>query len=247
MDEKKVPAEEVSTEDEELKQERSLITRRDFLVGAGAGAAVGAAAAAAGVATLRPAAPGPVEIVKEVPVEVEVPAEAPAVEVPAEELPATMRRVTLNINGIDYDVVTDVRWSLWEVLVFKLGLKGTKRGCDRAQCGACAVLVDGRAVNGCTVLAARLDGKNIVTVEGLAAGPRYEDLHVIQRAYIEQGGFQCGICTSGFVMSTYALLSQNPNPTEDDIRDALAGNVCRCGDYPKIYDSVLQAAEWMRA
>ena len=91
-----------------------------------------------------------------------------------------------------------------------------------------------------------MDGKEITTTEALASGASYEELHPIQRAYIEQGGFQCGICTSGFIMSTYALLQQNPNPSEDDIREAHAGNICRCSEYPKIYDSVLAAAEEMR-
>jgi carbon-monoxide dehydrogenase small subunit len=156
-----------------------------------------------------------------------------------------MRRVTLNINGTDHEITTDVRWSLWEVLVYKLNLGGSKRGCDRAECGACAVLVDGLAVNSCTVLAARLNGAEIMTPEGLASGSSYEDLHPIQRAYIEKGGFQCGMCTGGFLMSTYALLSENLNPTEEDVREALGGNICRCSEYPKVYDSVFQAAEWM--
>jgi aerobic-type carbon monoxide dehydrogenase small subunit (CoxS/CutS family) len=244
MDEKNVPAEEVSAAEEESKKDKTLITRRDFLIGAGAGAVAGAAVAGVGVATtLKPGAP----TIEPVAQQVEAPPEVTTVEVMAKELPATMRRVTLNINGKDYDVTTDVRWSLWEVLVYKLGLAGTKRGCDRAECGACAVTVNGRAVNGCTVLAARLGGTKIVTVEGLASGATYEELHPIQRAYIEEGGFQCGICTAGFVMSSYALLSNNLNPTEDDIREALAGNICRCSEYPKVYDSVLAAAEEMRS
>jgi carbon-monoxide dehydrogenase small subunit len=84
-----------------------------------------------------------------------------------------------------------------------------------------------------------------MTPEGLASGSNYEDLHPLQRAYIEKGGFQCGMCTGGFLMSTYALLSENLNPTEEDVREALGGNICRCSEYPKIYDSVFQAAEWM--
>jgi carbon-monoxide dehydrogenase small subunit len=131
----------------------------------------------------------------------------------------------------------------------KLGL-GTNMnlGCDRAQCGACAILVDGRAVNGCSILSARLGrGQQILTVGGLATGPEVEDLHPVQRAFWEEGGYQCGICTRGFIMSTYALLSKNLNPTEADVREALAGNICRCSEYPKIFDSVFKAAEMMRA
>ena len=221
------------------------ISRRDFLVGAGAGVVV-TGAAAAGYVALQP--PKTVEVIKEVPVEVikEVPGEAVTV---GTTLPATMRAVTLNIDGRSHEVVVDVRESLWETMTKKLGL-GTaiNLGCDRAQCGACTVVVDGRAVNGCTVLAARLGrGQQIITVAGLATGTRVEDLHPIQRAYWEEGGWQCGICTRGFIMSTYALLSKNPNPTETDVREALAGNICRCSEYPKIFDSVFKAAEQMRA
>jgi carbon-monoxide dehydrogenase small subunit len=223
------------------------ISRRDFLVGAGAGVVVTGAAAAGYIALQQPKT---VEVIKEVPVEVikEVPVEgAPVVTGPT--MPATMRAVTLQIDGKSFEVVVDVRESLWETMTKKLGL-GTaiNLGCDRAQCGACAVVVDGRAVNGCTVLSARLGrGQQIVTVDGLASGSRAEDLHPVQKAYWEQGGWQCGICTRGFIMSTYALLSKNPNPTEADVREALAGNICRCSEYPKIFDSVFKAAELMRA
>ena len=237
-DEEKVPA-------EESEQAPMKISRRDFLVGAGAGVVVTGAAAAGYVALQQPKT---VEVIKEVPVEVikEVPGEAVAV---GTTLPASMRSVTLNIDGRSHEVVVDVRESLWETMTKKLGL-GTaiNLGCDRAQCGACTVVVDGRAVNGCTVLAARLGrGQQIITVAGLATGTRVEDLHPIQRAYWEEGGWQCGICTRGFIMSTYALLSKNPNPSEADVREALAGNICRCSEYPKIFDSVFKAAEQMRA
>ncbi|HBY96805.1 MAG TPA: hypothetical protein DEP84_23135 [Chloroflexi bacterium] len=158
-----------------------------------------------------------------------------------------MRRVTLNINDVDYEVVTEVRASLWEVMTYKLGMTGANLGCDRGSCGACAVLVDGRAVSSCTVLAARLGrGQKILTIEGLSKGTRLEDLHPIQQVFWETGGAQCGFCTRGIIMSTYALLSNNQNPTEDDIREALAGNMCRCGNYPKIYDSVFAAAKELR-
>jgi carbon-monoxide dehydrogenase small subunit len=146
-------------------------------------------------------------------------------------------------------VVVDVRESLWETMTKKLGLgTATNLGCDRAQCGACAVVLDGRAVNGCTVLSARLGrGQKIVTVAGISTGVREEDLHPVQKAFWEEGGWQCGICTRGFIMSSYALLSTNLNPTETDVREALAGNICRCSEYPKIFDSVFKAAELMRA
>ncbi len=120
-------------------------------------------------------------------------------------------------------------------------------GCDRAQCGACTVLIDGRAVNGCTVLAARLGrGQKILTVNGISKGTQPDQLHPIAKAFWQEGGFQCGICTRGFIMSTYALLSKNPTPNEDDVREALAGNICRCSEYPKIFESVFRAAADMR-
>jgi aerobic carbon-monoxide dehydrogenase small subunit len=162
------------------------------------------------------------------------------------QLPATMRRVTLNIDGLQHDVTVDVRESLWETVTQKLGLAAANLGCDRAQCGACTVVVDGRAVNGCTVLTARLGrGQKIVTVAGLAKGPGVEGLHPVQRSFWESGGFQCGICTRGFIMSTYALLQTTPQPTDDQIREGLAGNICRCGEYVKIYNSVHNAAAMM--
>ena len=236
-DEEKVPA-------EEPEQAPMKISRRDFLVGAGAGVVVTGVAAAGYIALQKPET---VEVIKEVPVEVvkEVPGEVVTV---GPTLPATMRAVTLNINGKSYDMVVDVRESLWETMVNKLGQGSVNLGCDRAQCGACTVVVDGRAVNGCTILSARLGrGQKILTADGLSVGPTLADLHPIQKAYWQEGGYQCGICTRGFIMATYALLSQNPNPTEQDVREALAGNICRCSEYPKIFDSVFKAAEEMRA
>jgi aerobic-type carbon monoxide dehydrogenase small subunit (CoxS/CutS family) len=129
----------------------------------------------------------------------------------------------------------------------KLNMAASNLGCDRAQCGACTVVVDGRAVNGCTVLSARLGrGQKITTVAGLSQGTGVEGLHPIQRAFWEEGGFQCGICTRGFIMSTYALLTANPRPTDVQIAEALSGNICRCGEYTKIFTSVNAAAAEMR-
>jgi len=154
-----------------------------------------------------------------------------------------MRRVSLDIDGIKRDATVDVRDSLWETMTRSLGMASSNLGCDRAQCGACTVVVDGRAVNGCTVLSARLGrGQKIMTVASLAKGPGVEGLHPIQRAFWEDGGFQCGICTRGFIMSTYALLTANPTPTDTEITEGLAGNICRCGEYVKIYTSVKNAA-----
>lgn len=214
------------------------ISRRQFLTGAGVGLAVGAAGAA-GVMTVAAPKQG------EAPVTTTTTTGQPAAQTIG--LTAAQRQVALNINGKDHQVTVDVRQSLWEVMTYELGMVGANLGCDRGECGACAVVVDGRAVNSCTVLAARLGkGQKIVTIEGLAKGTRPEDLHPIQRAYWQEGGFQCGICTRGFIMSTYALLTKVPTPTEDQVREALAGNICRCSEYPKVYDSVFRAAEDMR-
>jgi aerobic-type carbon monoxide dehydrogenase small subunit (CoxS/CutS family) len=171
----------------------------------------------------------------------------PAAAAAATQLPPTMRKVTLNIDGVGREVTVDVRESLWETMARSLSLSSSNLGCDRAQCGACTVLVDGRAVNGCTVLSARLGrGQQIMTVAGLAKGAGVDGLHPIQRAFWGDGGFQCGICTRGFIMSTYALLQANPNPTDDQIAEGLAGNICRCGEYSKIFTSVKTAAADMR-
>jgi aerobic-type carbon monoxide dehydrogenase small subunit (CoxS/CutS family) len=154
-----------------------------------------------------------------------------------------MRQVTLNIDGINRDVVVDVRETLWATTSQKLGINGINLGCDRAQCGACTVVIDGKAVNGCSVYSARLGrGQKIQTIASLQTGPGVDGLHPIQRAFWMQGGFQCGICTRGFIMSTYALLNANPSPSRADITEALSGNICRCGEYPKIYTAVEAAA-----
>ncbi|MFN8524694.1 MAG: (2Fe-2S)-binding protein [Chloroflexota bacterium] len=245
------------------EQLKPMVTRRDFLVGTGAGAvAVGVVAggyvAAQGTRSAPvavPSAPGaPAAAVQPAPAA--APAQKPAEAKPAEAkpaasaattLPLTHRRVTLNIDGKPHDVTVDVRESLWETMVNELGMAGTNLGCDRAQCGACAVLVDGKAVNGCGVMTARLGrGQKITTVNGIASGPGIEGLHPIQKAFWWEGGYQCGICTRGFIVSTYALLQTNKSPTDEQIAEALAGNVCRCGEYIKIFSSVKAAAAEMR-
>ena len=245
------------------EQIRPLATRRDFLVGAGAGAVVVGVVAGAGIAATRsnvqPAqtvqtAPGQPAVAVAPPPQVQTqpqataqPQAAPQTAAAPTQLPATMRKVTLNIDGAAHEVTVDVRDSLWETMTRNLGMASSNLGCDRAQCGACTVLVDGRAVNGCTVLSARLGrGQQITTVAGLAKGPGVEGLHPIQRAFWGDGGFQCGICTRGFIMSSYALLTANPNPTDDQIAEGLAGNICRCGEYTKIFQSVKTAAADMR-
>jgi aerobic-type carbon monoxide dehydrogenase small subunit (CoxS/CutS family) len=177
-----------------------------------------------------------------------VPAQAPVAAQPAAAgLPLTMRRVALNVDGVAHDIVVDVRESLWDTMIHKLNMSNTNLGCDRAMCGACAVVMDGRAVNSCTVLSARSGrGQKIMTVSGLVKGPGPEGLHPIQRAFWWEGGYQCGICTRGFIMSTYALLEKNKNPSDQDIEEALAGNICRCGEYLMIFHAVKAAAAEMR-
>ncbi|HYP54399.1 MAG TPA: (2Fe-2S)-binding protein, partial [Pyrinomonadaceae bacterium] len=115
----------------------------------------------------------------------------------------------------------------------------TKEGCGEGECGACSVLVDGELVNSCLVPVAQIEGARIKTIEGVAPGE--EELHAVQRAFVEYGGAQCGICTPGMILAAVALLERNPSPSEADIRDALAGNLCRCTGYMKIFDAVLQA------
>ena len=208
------------------------VTRRNFLIGAGAGAA--AAGVVLGGAVVANKALNP-----ETTTTTTTTGVGPVA--------ATMRRVSLDIDNVKYDLIVDNRESLWETMNFQLGLSNSNLGCDRAQCGACAVLVDGKAVNGCTVLSARLGrGQKIGTVAGLPKGPGVSGLHPVQRAFWLDGGFQCGICTRGFIMSTVQLLGANPKPNTAQIAEALSGNICRCGEYAKIFTSVNVAAAELR-
>ncbi len=152
--------------------------------------------------------------------------------------------IQFNVNGRAYRLKVRSNWTLLEVLRKELGLTGTKKGCDRSGCGACTVNVDGKAVYACSLLAISMEGKKIVTVEGLADGGT---LHPVQKSFSEHGGYQCGFCTSGQMMAAKALLDRNPKPTEKEVRTALAGNLCRCGAYPKIIESVLGAPGGTRA
>jgi aerobic-type carbon monoxide dehydrogenase small subunit (CoxS/CutS family) len=159
----------------------------------------------------------------------------------AAALPAGLKEavIQLNVNETLYRVKVKSNWTLLEVLRRELGLTGTKKACDRGNCGACTVIADGKMVYACSLLAITMEGKKIRTVEGLAEGDK---LHPIQKAFSEHGGYQCGFCTSGQMMAAKALLDQTPKPTEKEVRAALAGNVCRCGAYPKIIESVLAAS-----
>jgi aerobic carbon-monoxide dehydrogenase small subunit len=152
--------------------------------------------------------------------------------------------LTLRVNGREHRVRARGHHTLLEVLRNELKLTGPREGCGIGMCGACTVLVDGRPVSGCLLLANLAEGYEITTVEGLE-GPNGE-LHPIQEAYIAHTGFQCSYCTPGFILTTKALLDENPSPTEDEAKEYLAGNLCRCGSYVKILDSVMDAADRLR-
>jgi aerobic-type carbon monoxide dehydrogenase small subunit (CoxS/CutS family) len=152
-------------------------------------------------------------------------------------------KIRLTVNGREVEAETDAQTRLLDLLREDFRLTGTKEGCGEGECGACTVLLDGRAVNSCLVLAPQVDGKDVLTIEGLANGA---ELHPIQRAYVEKGAVQCGFCTPGFIMSTYALLKANPAPTDEEILTALEGNLCRCTGYTKIVEAVRYAAKLMR-
>ncbi len=151
--------------------------------------------------------------------------------------------VSTTINDDDVEFLCQPDETLLDVLRNRLGLMGAKEGCGTGDCGACSTIVDGRVVCSCLVLGAEAEGKTIETIEGMANGA---DLHPLQRKFIEHAALQCGICTPGFLMAAKALLAENPNPTETEIRFWLAGNLCRCTGYDKIVRAVQDAAAEMR-
>jgi len=153
------------------------------------------------------------------------------------------RLINLKINGETYELNVKPNTLLLDLIRDEIGLTGTKRGCDTGECGACTVLIEGKAVNSCLVLAIEADGKNILTIEGLAKNGK---VHPIQEGFIEEGAVQCGFCTPGMILSAKALLDENPNPTEEEIKKAIAGNLCRCTGYKKIIKAIISAAEKMR-
>jgi xanthine dehydrogenase YagT iron-sulfur-binding subunit len=199
------------------KKDRS-VTRRAFLKGLGGGAA-----GAALVTRIKGQTAGQAGVI----------------------LPPALaqKTITFTANGKSVSVDVEPRETLLEVLRDKLELTGTKKTCDRGECGGCTVLLDGRAVYACLYPAIRAAGKKITTIEGLAEG---ETLHPVQQAFIEKDGYQCGYCTPGFIMSTVALLNQNPSPSPGDIKAALSGNLCRCGNYVKISEAVAAASQKLR-
>ena len=147
--------------------------------------------------------------------------------------------MTFTINGEIYEDEIDVRRTLLEVLRENFGLTGTKRGCNEGECGTCTVLLDGKPVTSCLVLAAEAQGKSIETVERLAQNG---ELHALQQAFMEHGAFQCGFCTPGVLMAAKGLLNENPKPSEEEVRRAIAGNLCRCTGYNKYVEAILDVA-----
>ena len=150
--------------------------------------------------------------------------------------------VTCTVNGKPVVMQVEATETLVDSLRLRLGLTGTKKACGTGDCGACTVLVDGEALRSCILLTASMQGKSIVTIEGLG---NPANLHPIQEAFIEAGGIQCGFCTPGMILTIKAMLDKNPNPTDDEIKEGLAGNLCRCTGYTKILDSVRKAVEKM--
>jgi xanthine dehydrogenase YagT iron-sulfur-binding subunit len=150
-----------------------------------------------------------------------------------------MTRVELWVNGCRYRLLVEPRWSLLYVIRDRLGLTGTKVGCERGECGACTVLIDDVPCYACMVLALEAEGLQITTVEGLMTG---EEMGPVQQAFLEQDAFQCGYCTPGQIMAAEGLLRSNPAPSRDEIQHAMSGNLCRCGAYPNIFKAVERAA-----
>ncbi len=190
-------------------------TRRDFLAAVAAGSAA-AAAASLLAPSARAAEPPP-------------PATAPTT--------GTVH-ATLRVNGVDHALDLDPRATVLDTLRETLGLTGTKKGCDHGQCGACTVLIDGRRVNSCLTLALCRAGSDVTSIEGLAHG---DDLHPVQAAFIKHDGFQCGYCTPGQICSAVGLIKEGHAKTDDDIRELMSGNICRCGAYVNIVAAVKEA------
>jgi len=258
-DEEKVPREQDRASTENSADAPIKISRRDFLVGAGVGV-VATGAAAGGYIALRPAETPAVvseeaETAESAEAEVAEEAEPAAqTEVQAEEAPspASARTTTevasgkqlvaLTVNGQTYELALEPQMMLAEVLRRDLGLTGTHIGCNGSYCSNCTVLVDGVAQNSCSLLAIREVGKEITTIEGLEQAG---ELHPVQQGFWDQMGYQCGFCTSGQIMRAVELLNNVENPTEEQIRHHMAGNMCKCSAYPNIIKAIQQAAEMM--
>jgi len=206
--------------EEGRKKRGKAITRRDFIKGF-SGGAIGAAVA-------------PRLLTQE----------AESLQPEAGKVPLYSKKpITLTVNEKKYSVVVEPRETLLHLLRERLNLTGTKMTCDRGECGGCTVILDGVAVYSCMYPAIRADGKKITTVEGLAVDGK---LRPVQKAFIEKDGYQCGFCTPGFIMSSVVFLEKNNNPKRKEIKATLSGNICRCGNYFKIYEAVEAAAKNMR-
>ncbi|RKN04235.1 (2Fe-2S)-binding protein [Streptomyces radicis] len=155
-------------------------------------------------------------------------------------LPRAVADITLRVNGAEHPLSVEARVTLLDALRERLGLTGAKKGCDRGECGACTVLVDGRRVKSCTTLAVMQEGREVTTVEGLARG---DELHPVQEAFVRRDAFQCGFCTPGQIVSAVACVQEGHGGSRDEIREWMSGNLCRCGCYPNIVDAVRDAAE----
>ncbi len=207
-----------NTSDDDPVTAVARVTRRSFL------ARVGAAGAAVGAGQLPSAA-------------FAEPDAAPASDAPAKATDGTRVHVRLNVNGRDHELNIDPRTTLLDCVRDHLQLTGTKKGCDHGQCGACTVHVDGRRVNSCLSLAVTHEGEAITTIEGIG---RPGALHPMQAAFVEHDGFQCGYCTSGQIMSAVALLNEPYGHTDEEVKEAMSGNICRCGAYSNIVSAIQQ-------
>lgn len=205
---------------EEPKSKKREVSRRDFIKGMGGGA-LGAAVVPKLLAQ-----------------------DAPSVQTNAGSVALiSQKEIALHVNGKFYSLVVTPAETLLAVLRDRLNFTGTKQVCDRGECGGCTVLLEGEPVYACMYLAVRADGKNITTIEGLAV---QDKLHPVQQAFIDEDAYQCGFCTPGFVMTSAAFLSKNQNPDPAEIKQALSGNLCRCGNYAHIYNAVAEAAKKIR-
>ena len=147
--------------------------------------------------------------------------------------------IVMTVNGERHEVAVEPRWTLLETVREQLRFTGSKEGCGTGDCGACSMIVDGRLITSCLMLAAQADGRVVTTIEGLAHNGT---LNPIQQAFIDTGGVQCGFCTPGMIMAAKSLLDRNPSPSLDEVREGLAGNLCRCTGYTKIYEAVMAAS-----
>jgi len=205
---------------EKPKTKKKTVTRRDFLKGFGGGA-LGAA------------------VVPSILTQDKAVLQTKEGKIPL----LASKKITLTVNGKKFSLMVEPRDTLLHVLREKLNLTGTKKTCDRGECGGCTVLLDGNPVYSCMYLAIRADGKSITTIEGLATNGK---LHPLQQAFIEKDGYQCGFCTPGVIMTSAAYLNKNNNPNLEEIKQALSGNLCRCGNYFKIYEAISAASKSMR-